>query len=223
MAIAITLVVFVGFGRTYYLQFLSGGPTATVNGRPFTPLIHLHGALFTAWTFLFIAQTALISVRRVSTHRTLGTLGVVLAASMVIVGVSTAIAAAARGSAPAGVDPLVFMAVPFFDMVVFTTFVTTAVLRRRDRESHKRLMLLAFISLLGAPVARLPGVLGSGPFVAFGLAFVFLVVAVIYDLVSRRRVHPVYVWGGTLLVISVPLRLIISGTSAWHAFAEWLV
>jgi hypothetical protein len=223
MAIAITLVVFAGFARTYYFQFLSGGPTVTLSGRPFTPLIHLHGALFTAWTLLFIAQTALISARRVSMHRTLGTLGVVLAASMVVVGLLTAFASAARGSAPAGIDPLVFMAVPFFDMVVFSIFVTAAVLRRRDRETHKRLMLLAFISLLGAAVARMPGVLGSGPFVAFGLAFVFLGIAVVYDIISRRRVHPVYVWGGTLLVISVPLRLIVSGTSAWHTFAEWLV
>jgi len=29
-----------------------------------------------------------------------------------------------------------------------------------------------------------------------------------------------YVWGGTLLAISVPLRLAISGTAAWQAFAR---
>src|SRR5215218_4249780 len=39
----------------------------------------------------------------------------------------------------------------------------TALAMRRHRESHKRLMLLAYASLLGAPAARLPGVLPLGP------------------------------------------------------------
>jgi hypothetical protein len=40
--------------------------------------------------------------------------------------------------------------------------------------------------------------------------------------VSRRRVHPAYIWGGTLLVLSVPLRLAISGTATWMAIAQAL-
>ncbi len=39
---------------------------------------------------------------------------------------------------------------------------------------------------------------------------------------SRGRVHPVYVWGGAILVISVPLRLMISGTHAWQRVAQWM-
>jgi hypothetical protein len=62
-----------------------------------------------------------------------------------------------------------------------------------------------------------------GPLVFFGLTFVFLLAAVLYDLASRRRIHPAYMWGGALLVISVPLRLMISGTQAWHTIAESLV
>jgi hypothetical protein len=48
------------------------------------------------------------------------------------------------------------------------------------------------------------------------------VAAGLYDFLARRHVHKVYVWGGALLVLSVPLRLAISGTGAWRAFAEWL-
>jgi hypothetical protein len=36
-------------------------------------------------------------------------------------------------------------------------------------------------------------------------------------------VHKVYLWGGALLFVSVPLRLIISSTSGWHAFAQFLI
>ena len=76
---------------------------------------------------------------------------------------------------------------------------------------------------MAAPAARLPGVLPLGPLAFFGIAFMFLVAGIVYDVWSRRRVHPAYLSGGAVLVASVPLRLAISGTPAWHAFAEFLV
>ncbi|HEU0106976.1 MAG TPA: hypothetical protein VFT38_12440, partial [Vicinamibacteria bacterium] len=205
-----------------YLRFFGEGPRATVSGAPFTSLVHLHGALFTGWVLLFIVQTALVASHRVAVHRRLGVAGAVLAAAMVLAGTSLAIAAAVRGSAPPGMDPLAFLAIPFFDMILFATFVTTALVMRRDKEAHKRLMLLAYISLVVAAVARLPGVLPLGPLAFFGLGYLFVVLAAVYDLVSRRRVHKAYLWGGGLMVASVPLRLMISGTGAWRGFAELL-
>jgi hypothetical protein len=222
MAVALGLTVFAGFAPTYYLRILAGGPRATLTGGPFTTLVHVHGALFTSWVLLFIVQTTLIASRRVVMHRRLGVAGAVLAAAMVVAGTSTAIATAARGSAPPGVDPLAFLVIPLFDMALFATFVSAALLRRRDKEAHKRLMLLAYVSIIVAAVARLPGVLPLGPPVFFGLAFLFVVVAAIYDYLSRGKVHKVYLWGGALIAISVPARLAISGTSAWRAFAQLL-
>jgi hypothetical protein len=222
MAIALGLTVFAGFASTYYLRFFTGGPKATLTGGPFTVLVHVHGVLFTAWVLLFIVQTALVASRRVAVHRRLGVAGAVLAAAMIVVGMFLAIATAAQGLAPAGVDPLAFLVIPIFDMVLFATFVTAALALRRDKEAHKRLMLLAYISIVVAAAARLPGVLPLGPPAFFGLSFLFVVVAGIYDFLSRRRVHKVYLWGGTLLIVSVPLRLVISGTDAWRALAELL-
>src|SRR5207302_915251 len=89
-----------------------------------------------------------------------------------------------------------FLAIPIFDMVVFSALVATALAMRRDKETHKRLMLLAFISIVVAAVARLPGMLPRGPLAFFGAGYLFIVVAVVYDLVSRRRVHKAYLWGG---------------------------
>lgn len=222
MAVALGCTVVAGFASTYYLRLLADGPMATLSGGPFTPLVHVHGALFTAWVLLFIVQTTLVASRRVSVHRRLGVAGAVLAAAMVAAGTFTAIATAARGSAPVGVDPLAFLVIPIFDMLLFATFVSAALVRRRDKEAHKRLMLLAYVSIVAAAVARVPGVLPLGPLAFFGLAFLFVVVAAMYDLLSRRKVHKVYLWGGALIVVSVPLRLAISGTGAWRAFAELL-
>jgi hypothetical protein len=223
MAIVLALTVLIGFAPTYYLRLFGEAPMTLVNGRAMTPLVHLHGALFTGWLVLFLVQTALVAAHRVRLHQRMGIAGAVLAAAMIVVGVKTAIAGAAAGSAPPGVDPLAFMAIPLFDMLLFGGFVTAALLLRRNREAHKRLMLLAYISIIVAAVARLPGVLPLGPLAFFGLGYIFVAVGISYDLFSRRRVHKAYIWGGTLLVLSVPLRLLISGTEAWQSFAGFLV
>jgi hypothetical protein len=221
MALALGLTVFAGFAPTYYLRLLSG-PTTTTSGGPFTVAVHLHGALFTAWVLLFMVQTALVASRRVNVHRKLGAVGAALAGAMVIVGVSLAIRTTASGLGPPGIDPLAFMAIPMFDMVVFSLLVGTALLRRRDRETHKRLMLLGYISLVTAAIARLPGVLPLGPLAFFGLSYLFVIAAIAYDYLSRGRVHKAYVWGSVLIAVSVPVRLAVSGTGAWRSFAEML-
>jgi hypothetical protein len=223
LAIAMAITVFAGFARTYYGPLALGGPRATLSGGPWTPVVQMHGALFTAWVLLFVVQTALVAGRRVAIHRRLGIAGAILAAAMVVTGSLTAIANAARGGSPVGVDPLVFLAVPLFDMVMFSGFIIAALTLRRNKEAHKRLMLLAYASIIAAATARLPGVIAFGPPAFFGLALVFVVVGVIYDRTSRGRVHPVYKWGGTILLLSVPLRLAISSTPLWRSFAEWLV
>jgi hypothetical protein len=223
MAIVMALTVLTGFAPTYYLRLMGDAPLATISGKPVTSVVHMHGALFTGWVLLFIVQTTLVAAHRVELHQRLGIAGALLAAAMIVVGVRTGIAGAAAGSAPPGVDPLAFLAIPLTDMLLFATFITAAMVQRRNREAHKRLMLLAYISIIVAAVARLPGVLPLGPLVFFGLTFVFLAFGILYDVFSRRRVHPVYIWGGLALVLSVPLRLFVSGTGAWRRFAEFLV
>ena len=222
MAGLLALTVFAGFSATYYLPIVTGAEKATLSGRPFTWLVHVHAVLFTSWVALFIVQTVLVARRRVAVHRRLGIVGAALAAVMVVVGTTLAIEAAAHGAAPPGIDPLAFLAIPIFDMVLFTIFVTAALALRRDLETHKRLMLMAYISIMVAAVARLPGVIAMGPPGFFGLTFVFVVIAAFYDLFTRRRVHRAYLWGGAIFFISQPLRLWISGTATWHAFAEAL-
>src|SRR5688572_29286107 len=171
MAMTMAVTVLAGFSSTYYLRLLGDGPTTTINGLPFTAVVRLHAVVFTVWVMLFVVQTALIASSRVKLHQRLGIAGAVFAATMVVVGMATAIEAAARASAPPGIDPLSFFAIPFFDMTLFALFVSAALWNRRNKDAHKRLMLLAYISILTAAVARLPGVLPLGPFGFYGLTF----------------------------------------------------
>ena len=223
MSVALAATTLGGFASTYYLRFFDGGPRVTISGGPFTSLLHLHGALFSTWVVLVVVQTALISSRRVALHRKLGVFGGALGVAMVVVGTITAIAMARRGGAPPGIGPIEFLVVPLFDMGMFATFLTGALVWRREKETHKRLMLLAYASILAAPIARLPGVLPLGPLGFNGLAFLAVIAGALYDYLSRGRVHKVYLWGGALLFVSVPLRLALSSTAVWRGFAHFLI
>ena len=135
IAIALALTVFVGFGPTYYFRIFSRSPLLATGG-PVTLLVHVHAMLFSAWVLLFIAQTTLVAQSRIAVHRRLGIAGGVLAALMVVIGTLTALKKAARGEAPAGVDPDQFLMIPVSDMVFFAGFVTAALLLRANREAH---------------------------------------------------------------------------------------
>ena len=217
MSVVVAATVFAGFSRTYFLKSYFGA-------QPLMPLLHLHGIVFTSWIVLLLTQTTLVAANRTDLHRRLGIAGAVIAVMMVVVGTMTAIIRAKQGAAPpGGPPPLVFLAIPLFDILVFSSLVAAGFYFRRRADVHKRLMLLATISILGAAIARLPfDILKAGPPAFFGLTDLFIVACVIYDLITRGRLHRATVWGGLLIILSQPLRLIISGTSAWMAFATWL-
>lgn len=217
MAIAFVITVFVGFSRTYFLKSYFGT-------RELSLLVHVHGVVFTTWVLFFLAQTTLVAAGRTYLHRRMGIAGAVLAGLVLIVGTTVAIVRVKGGMSPIpGVPPLSFLAIPLFDMLVFGILVGTAIYFRRRVEIHKRLMTLAMISIMAAPIARLHlPLLPPGPPTFFGLTDLFIVVMLVYDLSTRRRIHPATIWGGLLVVISQPLRLMVSGTPAWLAFAGWI-
>ena len=142
---------------------------------------------------------------------------------MVVLGTLGALIAARRatGFVDVPVPPLQFLAVPLVDIVLFTLFVSLAIAMRRDPQSHKRCMLLATLDLATAAIARWPVVVNLGPPAFFGLTDLFLVPLAIWDLRTRGRLHPVTLWGGLLIIVSQPLRLLLSGTESWLAFARW--
>jgi hypothetical protein len=216
MSLLIVATVFIGFAPTYYLKGYFQAPSLS-------PLVHLHGLVFTGWILLFVTQALLVAKRRIDLHRQLGFAGAALAALLVGIGLTTAIVSARRDFAAGNEGALGFLAIPFGDMLVFSVLTTAAIAYRRRAEAHKRLMLLATVSILGAAFARWPlAIMAAGPVAFFGATDVLVLAGVAYDLASRRRLHPAYVWGGLLILASQPLRLAIAETGAWLAFARAL-
>lgn len=219
VAVFFPIIVLIGFARTYYLKGFFGTPALP------SLLVHLHGLIMTTWVVLFVTQVSLVATRRTKMHQRLGVAGGILAALVVIVGVLTARAAAARGAAPPGVGALQFLVVPLGDMVVFAILIGTALYFRRKLETHKRLMLIGVVSLLTPAIARIPlsFIETGGPVVFFGLSDLCLLACVVVDTYKNRKLHPVFVWGTLLIIVSQPLRIMLAGTDAWMRFATWFV
>ncbi len=217
-AIVTPLIVLAGFARTYYLKPFFGTPD--LPGR----IVHLHGIVMTAWVLLFITQISLVATRRTRVHQRLGIAGGVLAALVVIVGVLTALFAAARGASP-GPPALAFLIVPLGDMLIFSVLIGLALYFRRNLQVHKRLMLLAAINLLTPAIARIPlsFITNGGPLAFFGLTDLVLLGFLAYDTFKHRRPHPVFLWGSIFVIALQPLRLLLAGTSVWMNFAAALV
>jgi hypothetical protein len=101
----------------------------------------------TAWFATFLAQVVLVETGRVRVHRKLGVFGVSIAGLILVIATTTAIVAAKHGHTP-GPPPLVFLAIPLGDMVVFATLVTLGVCYRKRGDFHKRYMLMASLAIL---------------------------------------------------------------------------
>ena len=216
MSVLAALTVFAGFSRTYFLKGLFGT-------KPLTLFFHLHGAVFTSWVVLFVVQSALVRAGRTDIHRRLGVAGALLVPVMVVIGVMAAIDSARRGfTPPGGPPPLVFFVIPMVDLVVFSTLVGTGIWLRRQADDHKRLMLLATISILTPAIARLPGIAAAGAPAFLGLTDLFIVVCMVYDRIARGRIHRAFLWGGLFIIVSQPLRFLLAQTDAWLTFARWM-
>lgn len=226
-------IAFSAFAGTYWLQL----PAGTFVG---SPLLHLHGLLFSAWTLFFLWQAMLIANRRYAHHRAWGLGGIALATAMVFTGVAVAITGVqwriAHGHAEVG---RAFLVVPLSAILLFAGFVTAAMVNRRRADWHKRFMLVASASLLNAAIARyfFLAVTGGGPGMRPGLGPPLppeaslvpglltdsvILLGMLFDWRTRGRPHPAYLWGlGVMLAVQL-VRAPIGRTESWAAFADFL-
>jgi hypothetical protein len=233
MAGACAFVAFAGFAPTYWLQL----PAGTFVG---SPLVHLHGLLFSAWTLFFLFQTMSVARGRVDRHRAWGLLGVSLATAMVLVGFATADEVlATRLAAGFGDRARAFHIASTSLITLFGGLVLAAITSVTRPEVHKRLMLLATISVIPPAIARMffAFSVGIGPGLRPGLgpprtvesvmapslvADTLILVGLIYDWRTRGRPHPVYLIGGATIVAVQVVRHPISTTHWWYAMADFL-
>ncbi len=212
MALLIAAYVLYGFGRSY-------AASLAPPGLPFW--VHLHGAVMATWIVLFAVQAALVRRRSLPLHRTLGLASIGLVVAMVPLGIATDLLAIRRSAVPPFFTPAAMFAADATDMLLFAGLFTWALLLRHRRDWHKRLLLCATVLLTWPAIGRL------GPLHAFGLARIIpisigLLIALalvgpLYDLATRRRVHPAYLWGVGLIIIVQPLHALLAASGPVQA------
>ena len=228
MAFVALAVAVLGFVPTYFMPLASGTFSAPA-------IVHIHGLFFFGWTLFFCMQTWFVYAGRTPSHREWGMAGIALVTAMVF---SVFIAAGAmihlRTAAGYGTQALAFAWVQVGGMLFFGGTVAAAIANVRQPEVHKRLMLLATLSLLDAPIARwVLGFTGAIPpagappavgpiFTASLIADLLVVAAMMFDWRTRGRVHPVYLIGGAVLLVFQATRTMVSETAAWQAIASWI-
>jgi hypothetical protein len=212
MAVLVLGIVFLGFARTYYLAGVFKAPLPNL-------LVHVHGAVFSSWILLLITQTSLVASNRVDVHRRLGLLGFGMALLMVILGLLAATDSLARHF-QAGTAAKVFYVNPVTDMLAYSTLIYCAFRERFNPAAHKRLILIATITLLDAAFVRWPiPVAWWNLDVAQMCCYPLLLLLMVYDLWSTGKVHRATLWASVFLILTQQVRIPIGRSAIWQSFA----
>jgi hypothetical protein len=122
------------------------------------------------------------------------------------------------------------MAVPFFTILIFATFVSLGLLYRRTPKIHRSMMLLATLTVLAAGVSRIDllnnlyvGTVWErlfGPFLVTLLLGVLLLLA---RWVLTRSLDRGFAIGLGALIVAAALIMQIAPTAAWARVTTMLI
>jgi len=189
-----------GFSHTVDARLLHALPP-----RPL--LLWFHGAAFSAWIVLFIVQSALVRVRRVSVHRTLGWFGVALAAIMFVSGVLVSVIMLRFDMAVLhGKNIASFLSVLWCDMIIFGACMALAIHFRKRPEYHRRLVFMASCQLTQAAFVRFHYIGYHDLF--YPALDVLLVAGMLRDLMVDGRVNRIYLY-------VVPAMTVLQGLATY--------
>jgi hypothetical protein len=213
MGLLILSVVVLGFAQTY---FFAGMLRAQL---PST-LVHIHGALFVSWIFLLTIQPLLVAIGKVTWHKALGIFGAILPPLLVVFGVLTLFAFIRRPGTDADVPPELLLTGDLEELALFVVLTSWALLVRRHAASHKRLMIMGTMAMLGPAIARWP--IPFSPLGTIGIQLGLPLLVVIYDLWSRRRIHRSTTIAYTMIVVGLLAVFPVSGLRFWQPLIAWI-
>jgi hypothetical protein len=218
MTALLCVVVFIGFFATFFGAGFVRAPLPNA-------VLRVHGIVFTAWMLFLLTQAALVSAGRVAWHRTLGIFAFGLPPLMIGLGVIAAVDALGRNVSIGPLDPATSLALPLVNIMAFAIVIAAAWKGRRRPDAHKRLVVLATISLSTAALGRIPWAQldlspAAGPVIGLAAPILLLVG---YDLLSLRRVHRSTMWAAPIVFAAGALAVPLGMTPAWHHFAEFVM
>jgi hypothetical protein len=193
MSLVMAALVVWGFSRTVDANLLHAKQSKPA-------LLWFHSAVFSAWVLLFIAQSALVRVRKVSVHRVLGWFGAALAATMVISGIIvTPVMMRFDIKVLHRITVGSFLSILWCDMIIFGVCMALAVYFRKRPQYHRRLIFMASCQLMQAAFVRLPYLGANDLF--YPALDALIVIGMLRDLVVDGRVNKVYVYGFPAMIL----------------------
>lgn len=188
-----------GFSTTFLIPLGEGRFKA-----PF--IIYVHALLAFSWILLFITQSLLIKKNKLKQHRRLSFAGIFVAigitATFVPVGLYQVEKELAQGIGPTATSSLVGT---ITSALIFISLVLAGFLKQRQPAIHKRLMLLATILLLWPAWFRFRHIFPPIPnpeiWFAIVLADSLIVVAILWDKIRHRAVHPILLYVGLFVIL----------------------
>jgi hypothetical protein len=223
MALLLTAIAWYGFSHTIEENLFH--PSFQ---RP--RVLYVHAAVFGGWVALLVVQTGLIALaRKRRWHRWLGWLGVAMACAMPVLGTWSALRMTRLRYGFGDLDDVAFLILAFNDMAAFAALMAAAILlRNRQNEAHKRLVLMATCLISVAALTRFPPWLpapehGVWPYYLY--ADLLVALGLIRDIVATGRPHWVYlrVFPAVIAVQAVANAVYMTRPRPWMDLALWLV
>ena len=212
MASVLLVIVAVGFAKSFYLRNINHKSNAVLTLPVY---IVLHGIVLTSWFLLFLGQTSLIASGRVRLHRAFGVAGAALATVVFALSLLVVVRSVVRETSLVVLGDIVVL-------FLFAILVAGGIWFRQKPDVHKRLMLIASISIVAPALARWPGAQSILPVSVVGPQLLLYAALILHDVLSRRRVHPATVWGVALYVVAVAVTIPLASSKLGHALVEAL-
>lgn len=212
LAVGAAAIAFAGFARTYYLRSIFHTPILP-------PLVQIHGAIMTLWIIGFIVQTWLIEARRVRIHQRLGVFMASLAVVVVLFGEILTLNGVAREARLHQIGKFHFLlGINSVNLFLFAVLVALGIAFRSRPDLHKRLMVLAAVTLLAPAVARIVLLFTHKPLPQFLAFYACFLLCVIVDTRRHRRLHPVFAIGVPLVIVAFQVSYFAVQTPSWMRF-----
>ena len=214
-SLAFLAVATLGFGP-HVLAFVAGT-------FPIAAVAHFHGALMVSWLLLLVTQSVLATRGRMDLHRRVGGMAKWLGAAIWLSIVGLTIRGFMDHRYP--LNENIYYSLPqFYVIVVFGLLFPAALMLRTNPPWHKRLMVIATMSLLQAAVDRFSWLPEQGPgyWPQVACLDVLMVMLVAFDLITIKRVHRATLVGGGVLFACQSAVALVWPTPWWHDTSVWL-
>lgn len=199
--IAVLLMVFVGFFKTYFVKF--------PNFEGFTTALHFHGFMVLIWLGMLIIQPILIKRNKLALHRIIGKLSYLVFPLMVI-SMIILIRINFMKNIPVPEGALDTNLIGIADMTFFIPCYVLAMYFRKNVKYHPRLMVLSVLPFINPALGRLQL---PGPI----LAIAIMIGLLIYEK-KHNKVYMPYLVALSAYIFIYVFYLVLIDSDDWKAF-----